>query len=258
MLVRRLLLLLWFLLCPPLWAQESPFKTVTLEISLLDQFQRPYLAQPETAWLGVRLASGEAQQSKAVSDYKALASGGIEYTVGENADYLKYGIENGVARPQFVIFNEAGKNPVSYELVMFIKNKDATETVHISPHIWNVGTESQSGEALADHRAPHTQQEWLAIVLFFIAGSIASYVLFGRALFARMLHNRRMEVGGALGWSNLLVVVMGLILTGCTFILVLFPYVIWQKTYWIYLLVMGSYALLTLVVYGVGAALTRP
>lgn len=256
--MRHLFLCLLLLLAAlPVYAQnDTPFKVTALDINLIDQFQRPFLAEAETAWLGVRLAQGEQQVNKDLANFKQISSGGVEYGVADQ-EYQKFPLRGGIAKAQFVLFKDDAKNPIAYELVMIIKDKNSTDIVRIDPAFWSIRSDSQSGEAKAEHTAPHSQREIAAIVAFAILGCISIYILFGRSLFSRMLYNRRMEVSSALGWSNLLLVVLGLVLLGCVVMVTLFPYVLYQQTYWIYVIVMGSFAALELLIYGIGAAMTR-
>lgn len=251
------LLLLCFTALPS-FSEDSPFKTVQIEMSVYDKFQRPFVAEPESVQLGVRLAQGDSQKCEAVTKYEQLSAAGTEYP-RQTEDFLKFPVENGVARPQFVVFTEAGKNPVDYELVLFVKDKkDSTPyRVAIDPNLWKIGTESQNGDVKAEQRAPHGQDEIMMIGAFTVGGLLFSYLLFGRSAFTRFLHNKRMEVGSALGWSNLLVIFSWLCLFVCTSMLIFFPIIVWQKTYWIYVLVIAGYALLLSVVYGLCLAFTR-
>lgn len=252
------LLLCWLCLGPVFAENESPFKTIQLDISIFDKFQRPYVAQPESAMLGIRLAQGESQQCKAVAQYEQLASAGVEYPK-QTDEYLKFPVENGIAKAQFVIFTDTSKNPIDYEMVLFYKeNKEQSPTkIALNPSTWHIGVESQSGDVAADHRAPHSKDELAMIVGFAVGGALLSYIFFGRLFFTRLLQNSRLEVSTALGWSNIGVLFSWLLLFSCVAALVFIPYVVWQKTYWIYLLVIGGYGLLMILVYGLSLGFTR-
>ena len=216
------------------------------------------MAPPESAVLGVRLAQGDAQQSKAVAQYEQLASAGVEYPK-QTDEYLKFPVENCLAKSQFVIFTDSAKNPVDYEMVLFVKeNRDSSPIkVPLNPSSWKIGMESQSGDVAADVRAPHSKREVALIVAFAISGALLSYLLFGRLLFYRLLQNSRQEVSTALGWSNILVIFTWLLLFTCVSLLVFFPILVWQKTYWIYILTIGGYVLLMTLAYGLSLGLTR-
>ena len=253
-----LLFILWTLAVPALSEPTSPFKSVQMEISVFDRFQRPFVAPPESISLGVRLAQGEAQKCEAVAKYEQLASAGTEYPK-QSDDYLRFPVENGVAKPQFVIFADTGKDAVDYELVLFIKEKKDSSTVKVplNPSLWKIGVNSQRGETATDIRAPHSQDEVFIIAGIVVAGLIFSYLLFGKLGFSRFLHNSRMEVSTALGWSNLLVLFSWLALFVCTSALIFFPIIVWEKTYWIYLLVGGGYFGLLFLIYLLCLAFTR-
>jgi hypothetical protein len=260
----RLLLLLLSLLCllsisGVAWSEdESPFRVLQLDISVYDKFQRPFQAPPEMVSLGVRLAQGEQQTCKNVFDHEQLSSAGIEYP--RKADqFVTFPVENGVAKAQFVIFKDEKVAAVDYELVVYTKEKvdGASEKVAVTPPIWHIGTSSQSGDLTAEKRAPHSKAELAAIAVFGVVGSVAAYVLFGRIYFSRLLFNNRQEVGSAIGWSNILVALSITLVVLCVSVLYFFPYVLWQKPMWIYGVVMGGYAALLAITFGLTGLMTR-
>lgn len=245
--------LLFLLLCAlPAFADTPKFRTIPLEVRVNDKFDRPFEVQDNTAYIGVRLAQDEKQTNKEVSQYETLSCAGIEYP-RQTQEYVKFAVQGGVAKVQFVVFEE-NKAPVDYELRLIENN-----TYHeISPSIWQIGTESTNGEVKAEGlRAPHSSREVAIIAAFTLAGLILSYWLLGRVLFARMLRQRHMEVGSALTWSNLLVLFSWALVAVGVAIMVLFPVIVWQKLYWIYVLVPAGYALVVSTIYGAGHLFTR-
>ena len=233
-------------------ADPPKFRLIPIEIQVNDRFERPYLVEQNTAWVGVRLAQDEKQGNKLVANHETLACAGIEYA-RQTQEYVKFPVQDGVAKVQFVVFEE-DKSPVDYELTLIQDN-----TVHsLSPPIWHIGTESTRGDVKADElRAPHSKME-MAIILSFTLGSLfTTYMLFGRSLFARMLRHRRMEVGSALGWSNVLVLLSWCLTALATAAMVLFPIIVWDKLYWIYVLVPAGYLVVVLGIFGLGYVLTR-
>ena len=72
-----------------------------------------------------------------------------------------------------------------------------------------------------------------------------------------MLRHRRMEVGSALGWSNVLVLLSWCLTALATAAMVLFPIIVWDKLYWIYVLVPAGYLVVVLGIFGLGYVLTR-
>ncbi|MBX3168330.1 MAG: hypothetical protein KF760_13010 [Candidatus Eremiobacteraeota bacterium] len=249
MLMRLLLLLLcaW-----PALADTPKFRTIPLDVRVNDKFDRPFEVQDNTAYIGVRLAQDEKQTNKEVSQYETLSCAGIEYP-RQTQEYLKFAVQGGVAKVQFVVFQD-NKAPVDYELKLIENN-----TIHdISPSIWQIGTESTSGEVKAEGiRAPHSSREVAIIAAFTVVGLGLGYWLLGRVLFARMLRQRHMEVGSALTWSNLLVLFSWALVGLGVAIMVLFPVIVWQKLYWIYVLVPAGYALVVSTIYGAGHLFTR-
>lgn len=248
----RLLLFLLVLLGSGAWADGPKFKLLPLEIQITDKFDRPFRVADNTAWVGVRLAQDEKQTNREVANHETLSSAGIEYP-RQTQEYVKFPVQNGVAKVQFVVF-EDDNTPVDYELQLIQDN-----TFHpLSPHIWPIGTESTSGEVKAEGlRAPHSKTEIAAIVAYSVIGFAFAYWLLGRVLFTRFLRHKNMEVGAALGWSNvLLLLAWTLALVGIA-IMLFFPWILWQKLYWIYVLVPAVYLLLVSLMYGAGHLFTR-
>ena len=246
----RLLLLL---LCAfPALADTPKFRTIPLDVRVNDKFDRPYEVQDNTAYIGVRLAQDEKQTNKEVSQFETLSCAGIEFP-RQTQEYVKFAVQGGVAKVQFVVF-EDNKAPVDYELTLIENN-----TFHpLSPAIWQIGTESTNGEVKAEGmRAPHSGREVAIIVAYSLLGMILGYWLLGRVLFARMLRQRHMEVGSALTWSNLLVLFSWTLVAVGTAVMIFFPFIVWQKLYWIYVLVPAGYALVVSTVYGAGHLFTR-
>lgn len=251
MLLRLLLLLC---LCSWVWADEGDkFRIVTLDIAVQDRFERPYVVGDNTTKIGVRLPADDNQNNFDVKNYESLSWAGIEYP-RNSQEYLKFPVQNGVAKVQFVVLNDSNA-PVDYELVLF----DDKNAVHeLRPSKWAVGAESSSGEVKAeDLRAPHSVGELIGICLFGLFGLAFSYWLLGRVLFGRMLRNRNMEVGVALGWSNFSLVLAWAMVGLSVSVMFFFPYILWQKMFWIYVLVPAAYFLVVGVVYGMGHLLTR-
>lgn len=245
--------LLFLLLCAfPALADTPKFRTIPLDVHVNDKFDRPFEVQDNTAYIGVRLAQDEKQTNKEVSQYETLSCAGIEYP-RQTQEYVKFAVQGGVAKVQFVVFEE-NKAPVDYELTLIENN-----TFHpLAPSIWQIGTESTSGEVKAEGiRAPHSSREVAIIAAFTFLGLGLSYWLLGRVLFARMLRQRHMEVSAALTWSNLLVLLSWALVAVGVAIMVLFPVIVWQKLYWIYVLVPAGYALVVSTIYGAGHLFTR-
>lgn len=248
--LRRLFFLI--LLSCAVLADTPQFRTFPMDIPVKDKYDRPYEIEDNQAYIGVRLAQDEKQTNKEVSKYETLSCAGIEYA-RQTQDYVKFPLQGGVAKVQFIIFEDI-KAPVDYELALIQDN-----VVHpLTPTVWQIGTESTGTEIKAESLlAPHTAKEKAIIALFGVVAVVLGYYLLGRRLFARMLQKRNMDVSSALGWSNLLVVLswaLAGVSVGC---MVFFPIMVWQKLYWIYVLVPGAYFLLLGLVYGTGLLATR-
>lgn len=234
------------------WGDTPKFRNIPLDIRVNDRFERPYEVPDNTTYIGVRLAQDEKQTNKEVANYETLSCAGIEYP-RQTQEYVKFPLQGGVAKVQFVVFQD-NKAPVDYELTLIENN-----TFHpLSPPIWQIGTESTHGDVKAESlRAPHSSKEVAAIVLFTLGGMALSYWLLGRVLFGRMLRQRNMEVSSALGWSNILVLLCWATAFAGTAIMIFFPYILWQKLYWIYVLVPATYALVVGTIFGAGYLFTR-
>lgn len=250
MLIRCFFLLLLTLAS---WADTPKFRIIQLDIQVIDKFDRPYGVKENTAKVGVRLAQDEKQTNKEVALYETLSCANLNYA-RKTDEYNKFVVQpDGVAKVQFVVFEE-NKGPVDYELVLIEDN-----TFHqLSPPIWQIGTETTHGEIKADElRAPHSSKEIAIIAGFTVVGMALSYWLLGRVLFARMLRQRNMEVPSALGWSNVLVLLAWALAFVGVAVMVFFPFILWQKLWWIYVLVPAGYALLIGTMYGAGHLFTR-
>ena len=235
------------------WADAPTFRNITLDIQVLDKFDRPYMVPDNNSKVGVRLAQDEKQNNKEVSQYETLSCAGIDYQ-RQTQDYLKFPVQGGVAHVQFVVFQD-NKEPVDYELVL-IDEENVIQP--LSPSVWHIGAESSNGEVKAESlRAPHSSKEVGIIVAYTLVALGLSYWLLGRALFGRMLRQRNMDVSTALTWSNLLVLLAWALAFTGTAVMVFFPMIVWQKLYWIYVLVPAGYALLVATMYGAGHLFTR-
>ena len=115
----------------------------------------------------------------------------------------------------------------------------------------------QNGDVVAEKRAPHSRGEMAAMAAFAVLGAVGTYVLFGRIYFRRLLFNNRQEVGSALGWSNLAVILSWTGLFVGVSVLFFYPYVIWAKPTTIYGLVICGYTAIVLVVFGLTTMMTR-
>lgn len=234
-------------------AEPDKFKIVTVNIAVHDRFARPYLVEDNTTKLGVRLVSDDKQNNFDVKNYESLSWAGIEYPRG-SSEWVKWPVQNGVAKVQFVVLAE-NNTPVDYELVLIDQNN---VTHALQPSIWKIGAESTQGEAHAeDLRAPHSGSEIGLIAAFAFGSVIFSYWLLARRLFTRMLRNRNMEVGAALSWSNLALIVAWGLAAVAVAVMIFFPIIVWQKLYWIYALVPAIYAVVIALMFAFGQLLTR-
>lgn len=247
------LLLLTLFLVGQAGADPEKFRLVPMDIEIKDRFDRPYENDKEDVYLGVRLAQDEKQSNKRVADYTSLQLGSYEFP-RVTQEYQKVLVKNGIAHVNFLTLTDDDA-PVDYELKL-IRGGDMFT---LSPTVWPIGTQSQSqGEAKAEGlRAPHSSGEIAAMTGFGIIAFVLSYWLLGRALFARMLEGRGMEVGTAEAASNLLLVTFWGLAAVSIAGMVFFPYIFWQELFWIYVLVPVGYLLLLLVTYALGHLLTR-
>ena len=240
----------------PTGSPKPTFKVEETTIRVQDRYTRPYRVPEDTAWLGVRLASGEEQHCKALATHKEIAAGGQEYANKEGADFSRFPLSReGDAAVHFVVFSEAGKNPVDYELVLLLGEGADAEQHPLG--YWSVGTGTVADQVQADVLAPHTPNEKLAMYSFVLVSLILTYVLFGRSLFARFLRNKKWEVSSALGWSNILVLLGFLAIFVCFGVMWLWPKVLWNRTDTIYAVTIGGWLLGAVLTYLGGLMVTR-
>lgn len=239
----------------PTGSPKPTFRVEEQTIYVQDRYLRPFLVPEDTAWLGVRLATGAEQHSKALAHFKEAAAGGQEYAFAEGAEFSRFPLIDGAATVHFVVFSEAGKNPVDYELVLLVGEGPDAQQHPLG--FWSVGTGTVADQAQADVLAPHTRNEKLAMGSFVVVSLILTYMLFGRSLFTRFLRNKKMEVSSALGWSNILVLFGFLAIGVCFGVMWLWPKVLWNKTETIYAIMIGGFFLAAVLVYLGGLVVTR-
>lgn len=239
----------------PSGSPKPTFRVEESNILVQDRYTRPYIVPEDTAWLGVRLAQGEEQHNKSLAQHKEIAAGGQEYANKEGADFSRFPLVDGTAPVHFVVFSDAGKGGVDYELVL-LKGEGA-DAEQIPLGFWQVGTGTVQDLVQADVLAPHTRNEKLAMYSFVLVSLVLTYVLFGRSLFARFLRNKKWEVSSALGWSNILVLFGFLAIGVCFGVMWLWPKVLWNRTDTIYAVMIGGWLLGAVLTYLGGLMVTR-
>lgn len=262
----RILVALWAVLaCLALvrvqaWCDEEPATGVKLEtaqIRVLDEFGRPYQVPTETAWLGVRLAQGD-NQNPTLKGLKTMATEGLEYDVESDEWGNYFPITDGTAEAKFVVFEDAARNPVNYELGLFERTpSNGKKLVATFKNLWQAGQGAQTGVMKAGVRRPELTPEKLAIWGFIIGMGAIAYGLFGIRLFRRMLFNKRLDVGSAITWSNILVLIFFLLAVIVATLMYLYPRVLWGNLANVYYLSFAGYLVVLFVTYGIGSALTR-
>lgn len=258
--MRRLLLSIILLLSCVFgaWAQDEPeFILETTTFSVKDHFKRPYLVEQGTAWLSVRCVTGD-EQTADLKGLESLSASGIEYPLAEEeTEPLTFPLRDGKAEVQFVVFSDPGRNPVAYRVKLVEEIEGAKRETALTGGAWLAGNNTVEEILQTEKTAPRAQWEWGFLIGFPILAAILIYVWFGRALFRRMLFNRSMKVGSALGTSNLLMILGWLSLAVVTPLLYFFPYVVWQQQYWIYLLACGGYILFISLGFAAGLMVTK-
>jgi hypothetical protein len=221
---------------------ETPaFKEETARIQVLDNFRRPYVVPAETAWLGVRLARNS-DQTPSVKPYQSLATQGLEYPVEGDANAWSnvFPLVDGHADVKFVVFEDAAKHEVG-----------------IFKSLWQAGNGAEHGNMNFGVRRPELTPEKVAIGSFIFVSLIIGYLLFGRELFRRMLFNKRMEVASAVTWSNILVLIFLMLAVVVAVGMYVYPIILWDSLYNIYIVSILGYLAVLLVSYGVATAMTR-
>lgn len=237
------------------------FKAEQGQIRVLDKFKRPYVFPRGTAWVGVRLDMQAEEMNPAVKDYDVLSADGVDYDVKEDADYVKFAVDdNGVANVKMVAFADPARNPVIYQLVFLHKDGAKDVSIPLSDTGWRAGDPQTVGSRTLmtpRDRAPNQGWEWALLVGFALSGLVLAYMLYGRSLFERMLRVKRMEVTTALGYSNLMLVLGLLLVLFCSLGLFFFPKILWGKQVMIYLVVGGGGLAALAVGYGAGLVMTK-
>ena len=228
-------------------------RTVTVEIRITDKFGRLFLAPPQSVKLGVKLKKDDNADS--LKDVQALEdpTEGLTYTV--DGDYTPFTLKDGVAKAQFVVYEDSSK-PVLYRLALQQKTSDGWTGWTPFRDPFDPANGEQRGLATTVIRSMLPPEKALMIVFVGVA-FIAAWLLFGRELFRRMLFNRRMEVANAESTSSLLW--MGFVVLACALAVGVYfnPIVLWGNPYYIYVTAILGYLAFTLVSYGIGVAVTR-
>ncbi len=240
------------------WAQDEPeFMIETTTFNLKDNFERPYLVEQNTAWLSVRCVTGD-EQTADLKGRDSLSASGIEYPLTEEeAEPLTFPIRDGQAQVQFVVFSDPGKNPVAYRIKLVEETEGSKRETPLNGGSWLAGNNTVEEVLQTNETAPRAQWEWGFLIGYPILAVILVYVWFGRSLFRRLLFNRNMQVGSALGTSNLLLILGWLTLAVVIPLLYFFPYVVWQQQYWIYLLVCGGHLLFVSLGFAAGLMVSK-
>lgn len=244
----------------PLDEDAPVFLVEKARIYVRDKHKRLYLMPRDQAWIGVRLHREDEKRNKELeASYQddAIEAEGIRYEVVDDPEFVKFPLSGGSAEVSFVVFSDPSLNPVNYELVLMERRKGQIVRLPLSKSEWVAGDGQTSAHLTTSKRAPNQTWEWAAVISFLVVSLVLAYILYGRSLFNRMLRVKKMEVGSALGWSNLLFLGgLGLILIA-GLVMYFFPVVLWSKPYMIYLLAAGGCLLILAAGYGAGILMTR-
>jgi hypothetical protein len=232
----------------PALAQGDKFELETTAFQLLDRFDRPYVPEPNTVAIGVRLARD--------ASVEALDAQGIEYR-RDDANYMRYAVTDGVASLRFVIFRDHDRNPVPYEVVLLENQGGRWVKEPLRPGTWQAGSGSKRAVAHSLSRAPQQTWETLVVGGFFLAALLLVYILFGRVIFSRLLFGRRLEVSAAEWRSNVLMLVGVLLLVASCAGLVAYPQVLWGEPLAAYGVVSAVYLVVLLVAFAAAWMATR-
>jgi hypothetical protein len=173
----------------------SELTTREVGITLVDQYGRPF----REAGVAVALNPGGSYGD-------AVAAEGVEFLVNQAKTYP---IRYGRAMVRLVVPSDAGQS-LSY----LMQAKGPGGEVYASRRV-EVSRNTREVRLTAFQvRAPNTQEETLAGVLFTVAALALVIVTFFYFGFRRMLFNRRMEVASASLWSAILTLFYILVVAG--------------------------------------------
>ncbi|HEY3999458.1 MAG TPA: hypothetical protein VGO93_11360 [Candidatus Xenobia bacterium] len=247
-------------------AAGATYKLERADISVKDEFGRPYQTPAETAWVVVRLAQGDSE-SASVKDLKSLATEGVEYdtdadtewpTGGAGQGYNSFKLDGGTARVEFVVFQDQAKNPINYEMALYEKAPDGTKKMTTKfKKLYEAGNAAGKSEMTAGVKRPLTGEEKAILAVFVIVSICFSYLLLGRDLFRRMLFNRRMEVTAAVSMSNLLFLGFVVLTAVLAELVYYYPVMMWKSVYGVYAAASFGYLAILLVSFLIGWAMTR-
>ena len=234
---------------------QTGLRLEAVDIHIVDTYGRAWYAPADSVWLGIRLGGGE-NKSESLAGYTSLSAQGLQYDVDSDR-YVQYHLEDGTAHTQFIVFEDASKNPVNYELTLFEKTSDGGKRqIALSNNLWQAGM-GQGGTMKARARRPLITVEKVALASFVAITLVVGYLLFGRLLFRRMLFSKRMDVGSAVTWSNILVLLFLLLAIAVSAFLYIYPYVLWGNPYSVYAVTGCGYIAFLFLVYGIGCLATR-
>lgn len=219
---------------------------------VLDTFDRPYDLPKGTLAVGVRLTSDGSPNLKGLT---TLEAEGVEYRINSD-EYLEFPVTESKADLRFVVFKDADKNPVTYEITLLKKKGTKWITEPIRPSKWTAGQGKTTADARASSRAP---LKWSEIVLVLVATLLATalvYAAYGQLAFRRLLFNRRNEVQVAERRSKFMVLIGSLIATAAAVTILARPQVVYGNPLMIHFLVWGAFLALLAISTLITVALT--
>jgi len=187
-------------------AHADPSGETSLEevhFQVLDAFDRPYEQARGMLAVGVRLTS---EGAPTIKGRKTFEAEGVEYRIDDD-QYIQFPVVDSRADLRFVVFRDAGKNPVTYEMVLLKKKGSGWVSEALRPSRWSAGQGKTKAETRASSRAPWKTSEVLLILACTAVAAILVWATFGYWAFRRMLFVRRSEVAGAESKSKVLVLV---------------------------------------------------
>lgn len=196
-------------------AQQDEYALQKVQFELYDVDNRDYRFQSGEAVLAVRLLGKDSNPG--LEGVEAVEADGTSYTV-DGTD-REFEIVGNVAEAAFVVFRDPQREPLNYRLAILLKSDPPVEVPFAEGGDVYAAGPLQEGAAPAEtrfstERAPQAW-EYGTLAALGLVGLLFAYLVFGRALFRKMLFGARMPVTAALTLSNLLVLgaIMALLLT---------------------------------------------
>jgi len=190
----------------PGWAQAEEYGLQKVQFELFDEDGRAYAFRPGEASLKVRLLGKE--QNPALEGLQTLEAEETSYEVDGAERSVE--ITGNVALVPFVVFRDPAREKLFYHVSMFVEGDGGRSVSFVEgDDVYGAGPLPEDGAAAAPQVRQSTERapqvwEYATLAAIGLVGLLFAYLVFGRALFRKMLFGAKMPVTAALTISNLL------------------------------------------------------